>query len=77
MTTSVESESLTLADDEKLFSDSVYDVLVLIGGIIPAVDLPRLRNLGIKGLFPPGTPIQQIVDFIHANVWLVTEAAAH
>src|SRR5882757_3352694 len=26
----------------------LHDVLVLIGGIIPAVDLPRLRDLGIK-----------------------------
>ncbi len=52
----------------------LHDVLVLIGGIIPAVDLPHLRSLGIKGLFPPGTPIQQIVDFIHVNVRQVTEA---
>jgi methylmalonyl-CoA mutase C-terminal domain/subunit len=54
----------------------LHDVLVLIGGIIPAVDLPHLRSLGIKGLFPPGTPMQQIVDFIHANVRQGTEAAA-
>jgi methylmalonyl-CoA mutase, C-terminal domain len=54
----------------------VRDVMVLIGGIIPAVDIPHLKRLGIKGLFPPGTPIQQIVDFIHANVRQVTEGAA-
>ena len=44
------------------------DVLVLIGGIIPDVDIPGLKALGIKGIFPPGTSMQEIVDFIHAHV---------
>jgi methylmalonyl-CoA mutase, C-terminal domain len=44
------------------------DVLVLVGGIIPDVDIPRLRELGVKGIFLPGTPMQEIVDFIGANV---------
>ena len=43
------------------------DVLVLIGGIIPDVDVPRLKALGIKGVFLPGTPMQDIIDFIEAN----------
>jgi methylmalonyl-CoA mutase C-terminal domain/subunit len=49
------------------------DVLVVIGGIIPDVDVPRLRAIGIKGLFAPGTPIQRIVEFITANA----RAGAH
>ena len=44
------------------------DVLVLIGGIIPDVDVPALKQLGVKGVFLPGTPMQEIIDFIHANV---------
>ena len=43
------------------------DVLVLIGGIIPDVDIPRLEAIGVKGIFLPGTPMQKIIDFIHAN----------
>lgn len=43
------------------------DVLVVIGGIIPDVDVPKLKMLGIKGVFLPGTPMQEIVDFINAN----------
>ena len=43
------------------------DVLVLIGGIIPDVDIPRLEAIGVKGIFLPGTPMQQIIDFINAN----------
>ena len=46
------------------------DVLVLIGGIIPDVDIPKLKALGVKGIFLPGTGMQEIVDFIneHARV---------
>ena len=43
------------------------DVLVVIGGIIPDVDIPKLKSLGIHGVFLPGTPMQEIVDFINAN----------
>ena len=44
------------------------DVLVLVGGIIPDVDIPRLREMGVKGIFLPGTPMKDIIDFIEANV---------
>jgi methylmalonyl-CoA mutase, C-terminal domain len=43
------------------------DVLVVIGGIIPDVDVPRLKEIGVKGIFLPGTPMQEIIDFINAN----------
>ena len=44
------------------------DVLVVIGGIIPDVDVPALHAIGVKGVFLPGTPMQEIIDFINANV---------
>jgi methylmalonyl-CoA mutase, C-terminal domain len=44
------------------------DVLVVLGGIIPDIDIPRLNELGVKGIFLPGTPMQDIVDFITRNV---------
>ena len=44
------------------------DVLVVIGGIIPDVDIPKLRQIGVKGIFQPGTPIDEIVKFINSNV---------
>jgi methylmalonyl-CoA mutase C-terminal domain/subunit len=43
------------------------DVMVVIGGIIPDVDVPRLKAIGVKGIFLPGTPMQEIIDFITAN----------
>jgi methylmalonyl-CoA mutase, C-terminal domain len=44
------------------------DVLVVIGGIIPDVDIPKLEAMGVKGIFLPGTPMQEIITFISTNV---------
>ena len=52
---------------ELLREKRLDDVLVVIGGIIPDVDVPKLQQMGIRGIFLPGTPMQQIVDFIRAN----------
>jgi methylmalonyl-CoA mutase C-terminal domain/subunit len=51
------------------------DVLVVVGGIIPDADVPRLNEIGIQGIFQPGTPMQDIVDFItkHARTRAVYE----
>jgi len=49
-------------------------ILVLVGGIIPDVDIPKLRDMGIKGIFLPGSPMQDIVQFINANVQPRAEA---
>jgi methylmalonyl-CoA mutase C-terminal domain/subunit len=43
------------------------DVLVVVGGIIPDQDIPRLHEMGVTGVFIPGTPMQRIVDFINGN----------
>ena len=44
------------------------DVLVVIGGIIPDADVPKLEQLGIGGVFQPGTPMLAISEFIESNV---------
>ncbi len=46
----------------------LQDVLVVVGGIIPDVDTASLREMGISGVFQPGTRIQAIVDFIQQHV---------
>ena len=38
-------------------------VTVLVGGIIPDVDIPKLREMGIAGVFLPGSPMQDISRF--------------
>ena len=53
---------------ELLKEKGLDDVLVVVGGIIPDVDLPRLQALGIRGVFRPGSPMQEIVTFIKQQV---------
>jgi methylmalonyl-CoA mutase C-terminal domain/subunit len=50
------------------------DVLVVVGGIIPDQDIAKLRDMGITGVFIPGTPMQHIVDFINGNARQRAEA---
>ena len=52
---------------ELLKAKGLDDVLVVIGGIIPDVDIPKLKDIGVKGIFLPGTPMQDIIDFINSN----------
>jgi methylmalonyl-CoA mutase, C-terminal domain len=44
------------------------DVMVFAGGIIPDRDTARLKEIGIAEIFPPGSSLQEIVDFVKANV---------
>ncbi len=53
---------------ELLREKGLDDVLVLVGGIIPDVDVEKLRAAGVKGVFLPGTPMAEIVAFIGAHV---------
>lgn len=43
-------------------------VVVFGGGIIPDDDFQRLRDAGVKGLFTPGTPLSDIVEWVRTNV---------
>lgn len=52
---------------ELLRDQGLDDVLVVVGGIIPDVDVTRLKELGVAAVFLPGSPMQEIVDFIRAN----------
>jgi len=44
------------------------EVSVLVGGIIPDADVEALKAIGIAGIFPPGSPMQAIIDFIRGAV---------
>ena len=44
------------------------DVMVVVGGIIPDADKQALQDVGIKGVFQPGTRMQDIIDFIQLHV---------
>lgn len=44
------------------------DVVVFGGGIIPEADIPELTRIGVARIFGPGTPMQEIVDWVSAHV---------
>jgi methylmalonyl-CoA mutase C-terminal domain/subunit len=44
------------------------DVVVTVGGTIPADDIPELKQLGVAEVFTPGAPTQDIVEFIRNAV---------
>ena len=47
-----------------LKEQDIHDVLVTVGGTIPADDIPELKNLGVAEVFTPGAGTDDIVDFI-------------
>lgn len=53
---------------ELLKEKNAFDIMVIAGGVIPAEDIPCLREIGIKEIFTPGTPTSRIVEFIKNNV---------
>ena len=44
------------------------DVIVVVGGIIPDQDIPALKAIGVGAIFQPGTTMDNIVQYIRANV---------
>ena len=53
---------------ELLREQGLDDVLVLVGGIIPEVDRQPLLDLGISGVFGPGTSTGAIAEFIETEM---------
>ena len=50
-----------------LREEGLHDVLVLVGGTIPAADANELRRLGVARVFTPGTPTGTVIRFIEDN----------
>ena len=51
-----------------LREQGVDDVLITVGGTIPAEDAPELKKLGIAEVFTPGASTDEIVEFIRGAV---------
>jgi methylmalonyl-CoA mutase C-terminal domain/subunit len=47
---------------DELRKKQATDIRVLVGGIIPDDDVPKLKKMGVAAVFTPGTPLQQIVE---------------
>jgi len=48
--------------------EMIDDTLVVAGGIIPNEDIPKLKEIGIQGIFGPGTDTETITNFIRENI---------
>jgi len=59
---------------EGLKKKGAEDIMVFGGGIIPDEDIAELKRLGVAEIFPPGSPLQEIVDFLREK--FPEEAAA-
>jgi methylmalonyl-CoA mutase C-terminal domain/subunit len=53
---------------ELLQEQGAGDIVVCGGGIIPDEDIPKLESLGVKGIFTPGSTLQEIVTWVQENV---------
>ena len=53
---------------ELLNEQDAGDVLVTVGGTIPADDIEELKGLGVAEIFTPGSSTQEIIDFLQEKV---------
>jgi methylmalonyl-CoA mutase C-terminal domain/subunit len=50
-----------------LKASDATDIVVFGGGIIPEGDIPALQEMGVARIFTPGTPTQEVVDWVNEN----------
>ena len=53
---------------ELLAAEGADDVLVIVGGTIPADDAEELRGLGVAAVYTPGAPVDDMVSFLEGAV---------
>jgi methylmalonyl-CoA mutase cobalamin-binding domain/chain len=51
-----------------LRENGAEDVVVVLGGTIPAEDAEELKGMGVAGVFTPGAPTSEIVEFLRSKV---------
>ena len=52
----------------KAREEGLEDKMIVVRGVIPAGDVPKLKEMGVKGVFPGGVPFTEIVDFLKEQV---------
>lgn len=53
---------------DRLKETGVEDIMVLVGGNIPQKDVSKLQEHGVKGVFPVGSKLDDIIAFIRKKV---------
>lgn len=57
---------------ELLAANEAEDIVVFGGGIIPDADLAKLAEIGVTGIFTPGAPMEEVVEWVRSNVGRTT-----
>ncbi len=53
---------------KRMKAESLDDILVVVGGVIPKRDIPLLHQIGIEGIFPGGTSFNESIQWIKEHV---------
>jgi len=53
---------------QKIREKGIDDKMVFVGGVIPSRDIPKLKELGVTGIFPGGTPLTETIHFLQSTV---------
>lgn len=53
---------------ELLKEKKMEDVLVFMGGIVPDQDIPKMKEIGVQGIFLPGSSLEEIATFVRQNI---------
>jgi methylmalonyl-CoA mutase, C-terminal domain len=60
--------TLLPAVSEILREKGAEDIVLMAGGVIPEVDIPGLKEAGVREVFTPGTSTETIVSWVRDNV---------
>ena len=52
----------------KLREEDLSDITVVVGGVIPKRDVQKLKDMGVKGVFPGGASFDESIRFIREHV---------
>jgi methylmalonyl-CoA mutase, C-terminal domain len=53
---------------KKMQEEDIIDKTVFVGGVIPAKDISKLKDLGVAGVFPGGTPLFETIELIKTHM---------
>jgi len=52
---------------KRMREEGIEDKMVVLGGVIPAKDVQKLKKIGIDGVFPGGTPLSETIHFLQTQ----------
>jgi methylmalonyl-CoA mutase C-terminal domain len=64
ITSSLGQHFYVISELKKALVQEKINIPVIIGGVIPGVDAPKLVDMGVKGIFGPGSTAEEAVSFI-------------